>query len=230
MGLFLAISHRLRKPRIDPASNASQRKLFDAGSPRLLEFIDTRREFVKLADSIDWEIFEEYWRKHFRDAGGQMASSGRRVAGLVMIQHRQLIDPATLAKWRRRLGRELERQPKVIADNTIMAIAELLISLAKRLIAQTRNPKQKDKIYALHEPDVDRISKGKARKRFEFGAKVGIVCTKKDDFVIGMRNCAGNPCDWHTLDDMHCQAEAISRLKAKTAAVDLDYRGRHEKM
>ncbi len=84
-----------------------------------------------------------------------------------------------------------------------------MISLAKRLIAQTRNPKQKDKIYALHEPDVDCISKDKARKRYEFGAKVGIVCTQKEGFDIGMRSYAGNPYDGHTLDDMLCQAEAI---------------------
>ena len=41
------------KPRIDPASNASQRKLFDAGSPLLLELIGTKHERVKLAGSIE---------------------------------------------------------------------------------------------------------------------------------------------------------------------------------
>ncbi len=124
------------KPRIDPASNASQQKLFDAGSPLLLEFIDTKHELVKLADSIEWEIFEEYWREQFSDAGGQIANTGRRVAELFMIQHMeklsdeglvvqwvlnpyyqyfcgevhfrycQPVDPATLVKWRRRLGEE----------------------------------------------------------------------------------------------------------------------------
>ncbi len=54
------------------------------------------------------------------------------------------------------------------------------------------------------------------------------MCTQKEGFVIGMRCYAGNPYDGHTLDDMLCQAEAISGVKAKTAGVDLDYRGRHE--
>lgn len=80
-----------------------------------------------------------------------------------------------------------------ILDNTIRVYAEPFISLANRLIAQTRNPKQKDKIYPLHEPDLDCISKNKARKRYEFGAKVGIVCTQNEGIDIGMRNYAGNP-------------------------------------
>jgi IS5 family transposase len=36
-----------------------------------------------------------------------------------------------------------------------------------RLLRQT--PKSRNKIYALHEPDVDCIAKGKARVRYEFG-------------------------------------------------------------
>ena len=75
------------KPRIDPASDSHQQSLFDAGAPLLLEFIDKKHELVKLADSIEWETFEEHWRKQFSDAGGQMANSGRRVAGMLMIQH-----------------------------------------------------------------------------------------------------------------------------------------------
>ena len=54
------------------------------------------------------------------------------------------------------------------------------------------------------------------------------MCTQKEGFVIGMRCYAGNPYDGHTLDDMLCQAEAINVIEAKTAVVDLDYRGRHE--
>ncbi len=132
------------------------------------------------------------------------------------------------SNWVGRLQRELERQLEGINQNTTRVYAEHLISLAKRLIAQTGNLKQKDKIYALHKPDVDCISKGKARMRYEFGPKVDIVWIQKKGFVIGMRSYAGNPYDRHTLDDMLCQAEAISAVKAKTAAVDLGYRVRHE--
>lgn len=51
---------------------------------------------------------------------------------------------------------------------------------------------------------------------------------QKEGVVIGMRSYAGHPYDGHTSDDMLCQAEAISGVKAKTAAVDPGYRGRRE--
>jgi len=60
---------------------------------------------------------------------------------------------------------------------------ERLIEQAKQLQAQAKNPKIKEKLYSLHEPEVDCISKGKAHKRYEFGTKVGIVCTQKEGFV-----------------------------------------------
>ena len=60
-------------------------------------------------------------------------------------------------------------------------------------------PKDKGKLYALHEPDVDCISKGKARMRYEFGTKVSVATTIDESFVVGMRAMPGNPYDGHTL-------------------------------
>ena len=64
--------------------------------------------------------------------------------------------------------------------------AEELIEQAVKLRVQAKKPKMKDKLYALHEPEVDGISKGKAHKRYAFGVKVGVVCTQQEGFVIGM--------------------------------------------
>jgi IS5 family transposase len=102
------------------------------------------------------------------------------------------------------------------------------MQLAKRLIVQAKDTKTKNKLYWLHEQDVDCISKGKARKRYEFGTKVGIVCTQKENFVTGMRSYPGNPYDGHTLDDMLQQSETITSTMAKTVVVDLGYRGKHD--
>ena len=66
-----------------------------------------------------------------------------------------------------------------------------------RLLRQ--KPKDKGKLYALHEPEVDCISKGKARVRYEFGTKVSVATTHKEGFVVGMRSMPGNPYDGHTL-------------------------------
>lgn len=46
---------------------------------------------------------------------------------------------------------------------------------------------------------MDCISKGKARKRYEFSTKVSVATTNKGGFVVGMRALPGNPYDGHTL-------------------------------
>ncbi len=87
-------------PRIGPASSENQQALFASGAPLLIEFIDTKHDLEKLADSIEWEIFEEHWRKQFSNAGGQMTTSDRRVAGLLMIQHMEnLSDEGMVGQW-----------------------------------------------------------------------------------------------------------------------------------
>ena len=62
-----------------------------------------------------------------------------------------------------------------------------------------RQAKGADKIYALHEPEVDCFSKGKARVRYEFGCKVSVATTLDEGFVVGMRSFPGAPYDGHTL-------------------------------
>lgn len=129
--------------------------------------------------------------------------------------------------WVGRLQRELERQLDALSPDARQQ-AEDLLTLAKRLLEQVKDPKTKNKLYSLHEPEVDCISKGKARKRYEFGTKVGVVCTQKENFVVGMRSYPGNPYDGHTLDDVLQQAETITSTKAETVVVDLGYRGHHD--
>lgn len=41
--------------------------------------------------------------------------------------------------------------------------------------------------------EVDCISKGKARVRYEFGCKVSVATTLDEGFVVGMRSFTGNP-------------------------------------
>jgi len=122
--------------------------------------------------------------------------------------------------------RELQRELAQLTGRSKMA-AEELIGQASKLRIQAKNPKIKDKLYTLHEPEVDCISKGKAHKRYEFGVKVGIVCAQQAGFVIGMRSYLGNPYDGHTLDDMLEQTKTITGVDIKDVAVDLGYRGRH---
>jgi IS5 family transposase len=59
----------------------------------------------------------------------------------------------------------------------------------------------KNTIYSLHEPDVQCISKGKARIRYEFGNKVSIVTTNDRNWIVNVQACPGNPYDGHTLNE-----------------------------
>jgi hypothetical protein len=43
---------------------------------------------------------------------------------------------------------------------------------------KAQQPKDKNKIYSLHEPDVYVIAKGKDHKQYEYGNKVSIVPQK----------------------------------------------------
>ena len=65
------------------------------------------------------------------------------------------------------------------------------LALTGRLLQQ--GPKDRGKLYSLHAPEVDCISKGKARVRYEFGTKVSVATTLTEGFVVGMRALSGNP-------------------------------------
>src|SRR5690606_39984556 len=85
--------------------------------------------------------------------------------------------------------------------------------------------KDKNKLYALHAPEVECISKGKARTPYEFGVKVSITTTLKEGFVVGARSMPGNPYDGHTLPEALEQAGILSDTPIHTAVVDRGYRG-----
>jgi hypothetical protein len=40
---------------------------------------------------------------------------------------------------------------------------------------------------------VECIAKGKGHKRYEFGCKVSVATTSKDNFIVGMQALQGNP-------------------------------------
>jgi len=86
------------KPKSDPAYQSHQGRLFDDCGPALVDFIDLKNPLVRLADNMQWEIFEAHWRGLFSGAGGPMASSGRRVAGLLMLKHMEALSDERLRK------------------------------------------------------------------------------------------------------------------------------------
>ncbi|AQW31653.1 IS5 family transposase (plasmid) [Ralstonia syzygii subsp. celebesensis] len=121
-----------------------------------------------------------------------------------------------------RVMRDVERQLDAVAVQSRTALEEL-IGRTKRILSQ--KPKDKNKLYALHAPEVECLAKGKARKPYEFGVKVSITTTHKEGLVLGARLMPGNPYDGHTLAEALEQAEILSETKPQIAIVDRGYRG-----
>ncbi|MGF6602608.1 IS5 family transposase [Paraburkholderia sp. GAS448] len=76
--------------------------------------------------------------------------------------------------------RDVERQVAQVADSGRAALLDLIYR-TKRVLAQ--KPKDKNKLYALHAPEVECLAKGKAREPCEFGVKVSITTRET--------NCSG---------------------------------------
>lgn len=95
--------------------------------------------------------------------------------------------------------------------------------LASHLLCQRKD--SKDKIYSIHEPHVECISKGKVHKPYEFGCKVGIVSSSRRNWILGIRAFHGRPYDGHTLTESLSQAERMTGFEIKKAYADKGYRG-----
>jgi len=97
-----------------------------------------------------------------------------------------------------------------------------LLAMGNRLLAQTQH--SKNKLYSLHEPEVECIGKGKAHKKYEFGNKVSFVTCLKNVFILGIQGLHGNPYDGHTLNSSIEQAEKLSGVSIEEIYVDQGYR------
>ena len=98
------------------------------------------------------------------------------------------------------------------------------LELGERVFNQEKE--SKGKIYSLHEPQVECLSKGKVHKRYEFGNKVSFTVTGKKNWIIGAKTFFGNPFDGKTLKEAVKQTEKITRQEVKRIGVDRGYRGK----
>jgi IS5 family transposase len=98
-----------------------------------------------------------------------------------------------------------------------------LLALAKRLHRQRRH--DKGKLYSVHAPEVECISKGKAHKRYEFGCKVALGVTSKGGWVLAARSLEGKPYDGHTLQSTMDRIVSISGIEPEHVYCDMNYRG-----
>ena len=116
-----------------------------------------------------------------------------------------------------RLVRELERN---LGPDTKYGPE---LCLFKTILSQKRD--SKNKIYSIHEPEVQCISKGKEHKKYEFGNKVSLVITQNTGVILGAKGFR-NEYDGHTLEPALAQTIALTGKAPQTATVDRGYKGK----
>jgi IS5 family transposase len=98
--------------------------------------------------------------------------------------------------------------------------------LYERVLGQ--KPKDKNKIYSLHEPQVYCIAKGKDHKQYEYGNKVSVASTAKGNLIVGVVSHEINIHDGHTLPEVLEHIKASRGKAVKRGVVDRGYRGKNE--
>ena len=102
--------------------------------------------------------------------------SAARRAGIALKQ--------TLAKEGKTLRRQAGgyAEPGFITDKpTALAELKMWLERAERIRTQQRH--NKNKLYALHAPEVECTGKGKARKPCEFGVKNAVVVSHQHGLI-----------------------------------------------
>ena len=159
--------------------------------------------------------------------GIELRQSYRRVGKRLLLQSNRYAHARQMkrsARCRRKLRTILGRTIRDIERKCPRPDEELrdLLQIARSIHAQERH--DTNKVYSVHEPQVACIAKGKAHKRYEFGAKVSLAATSRGGWFVGARALAGNPYDGHTLAATLAQVERLTRAPEQ-AFVDRGFRG-----
>lgn len=181
---------------------------------RLLE--KSRQHLVKVAQEHGLALRQNYNRTAPRLA----AQIGRYAHAKQFKRMHKAV--RTLRTRVGRVHREVARHLGRLPEQSRAKVGDLLNRTGRIL---TQRTKDRNKLYAVHAPEVECISKGKARTPYEFGVKVSIATTLKEGLVVGMRSMPGNPYDGHTLAETLEQVGILTDSKPTTAIVDKGYRG-----
>ena len=180
-------------------------RLYDRARQKLVDFAKERR--IKIRQNYNRKSKKMlYWQSRYSHARQMKRAK------------------ACTRKLRNYLGRvlrDIERNcPK--PDDQLQS----LMDIGTRIYQQQQ--KDKNKIYSVHAPEVECISKGKAHKRYEFGCKVGVAATSKGGWFVGAKAYHGNPYDGHTLKEALRQVKRIV-IEPEHVFVDMGYRGHNYK-
>ena len=109
----------------------------------------------------------------------------RTILGVVMREVQRKLDAHRAAVAAGGAPANEPDSPKALSDLTMW------LERAERIRTQQRH--DKNKLYALHAPEVECISKGKARNPYEFGVKVSLAVTHKQGLMVGRAQLPRQP-------------------------------------
>lgn len=176
---------------------------------------DMRRKLVRLAKRQGIELRQSYERVGRQ----QLHAVGRSARG----RHKAGIRKHT-KKLRTYLGRVLRDIGRKLPQENRSPTWQQALALAKKIFHQQHG--EPDRIYSVHAPETQCIAKGKLRKPYEFGHKVGLVTTANTQFVVGSVAFPQRPFDGHTLAACVGQVEKLMGQAIRGEIyVDKGYRG-----
>lgn len=130
-----------------------------------------------------------------------------------------------------RKAKKADRELRTIAGRLLRELQRNLrgnhdydeqISIFIRVLNQKKH--DKDKIYSIHEPGVQCISKGKEHKKYEFGNKVSVV-RSLGGLILGAFSFR-NEYEGHTIGQSLEQMKRLTGRTLKRLAGDRGYRGK----
>ncbi len=168
------------------------------------------KKCIAIADKEDIEVRQRYTRTLKKLLRDQRFRNHPKNKGKAKKADKKI---KTIAG---RLVRELDRKLPP-------SLHQSLLTLFKRVLAQKKT--DTGKIYSLHEPHVQCISKGKEHTKYEFGSKVSIITTKNSGVIIGAINIEKNVHDSKTLQPALEQQQRLTGIILKNNFVDRGYPG-----
>ena len=196
--------------------------------------VDTTVQPKAIAHPVDSRLYHkalEVLVRQAKRAGIRLRQSYLRLARRARHQVQRYGHARQFRRMRREVRRLRTFLGRVYRDvgRKIAGDAELerrfarLLGLVERLLRQIRTTSPK--LYSLHAPEVQCFNRGKANRRYEFGAKVGIAATNREGFLLAARAFDGTPYDGHTLAATLDQVVRTGGVAPARIYVDRGYRG-----
>lgn len=166
-------------------------------------FTDTTVQEKNITYPTDYKLYRKIIKKCVAIADKEqlvLRQSYKRTLQKLLMEQRFRNHPKNKGR-----ARKADKKVKTIAGRLVRELDRKLvpgqyqdtIGLFKPVLAQKKT--DGNKIYSLHEPYTQCISKGKDHKKYEFGSKVSIITTKDTAVIIGAINLEKNEHDSKTL-------------------------------